>query len=149
MVIGGSGGYLEGFWRDQHFCQCSFFRALPTYSDGILHIPVHVLVFREYPRIFPSGRSYPPDIPACDRLVSNWGQTSQPKARTNKQRLYYHDHSVRTKRIVNVHSDLLQYETGKVTSVASNCGPFLTPLLHSWVVQKKSFLSSRLHFLNS
>ena len=45
VVIGGSGGYLEGyFWRDQHFCQCSFFRALPTYSDGKLHIPVHVLV---------------------------------------------------------------------------------------------------------
>ena len=68
MVIGGSGGYLEGIWRDQHFCQCSFFRALPTYSDGILHIPVHVLVFREYPRIFPSRRSYPPDIPPCDSI---------------------------------------------------------------------------------
>ena len=97
-------------WRDQHFCQCSFFRALPTYSDGILHIPVHVLVFREYPRIFPSRRSYPPDIPPCDRLVSKWGQTSQPKARTNKRRLYCHGHSAR----------IIKYDVAK---------PFLLKLL--------------------
>ena len=43
-------GFGGLFWRDQHFCQCSFSRALPTYSDDILHIPVHVKVYLTMPR---------------------------------------------------------------------------------------------------
>ena len=69
------------------------FRALPTYSDGMLHIPAHVLVFGECPRTFSSGGRYPTEFPQRYMSIEpGFRQIGQGSIPTDA-RVYYLDHS--------------------------------------------------------
>ena len=94
VVIGGSGGYLEGLFGGISISANVLFSVHCPHILMVYYISQYTCWFSENIHAYsPADGVTRLTFHHAIVLVSKWGQTSQPKARTNKRRLYCRGHS--------------------------------------------------------